>query len=178
MSAARTDTALPPVLGRNPAAGRGLASGTAATTAFGHGDDGLAGTDRAPDVPVERLAVSAYTVPTDRPESDGTKAWESTTLVLVEATAGGETGIGYAYAHAAAAHVAADLLAHTVAGRDALDVGAAGATSGRPTARPTSWAAAAWAPTPPRASPTPTGGRGTSPTSGSATARSSRRAAA
>jgi len=122
MSAAPT---LPPALGRNPAAGRGLASGIAATSALGYGPDGLGGADRQPDAPVERLAVSAYTVPTDRPESDGTKAWDSTTLVLVEATAGGETGIGYAYAHAAAAHVAADLLAHAVRGLDALDVGTA-----------------------------------------------------
>ena len=28
--------------------------------------------------------VSAYTIPTDYPESDGTIAWNKTTLVLVE----------------------------------------------------------------------------------------------
>src|SRR5436305_13333183 len=38
---------------------------------------------------VERVMVSAYQVPTDKPESDGTLAWDSTTLVLVEITAGG-----------------------------------------------------------------------------------------
>ena len=30
-------------------------------------------------VPIERLDVSAYTVPTDSPESDGTISWNSTT---------------------------------------------------------------------------------------------------
>jgi L-alanine-DL-glutamate epimerase-like enolase superfamily enzyme len=48
-------------------------------------------------VPVERIEVSAYTVPTDSPESDGTLAWDSTTMVLVEAGGGGETGLGYTY---------------------------------------------------------------------------------
>ena len=33
--------------------------------------------------PIRHLVVSAYTVPTDIPESDGTYAWGSTTLVLV-----------------------------------------------------------------------------------------------
>lgn len=47
---------------------------------------------------VEKLEVSAYRIPTDGPESDGTLAWDSTTLVLVEAHAGGQTGIGYTYA--------------------------------------------------------------------------------
>jgi len=52
--------------------------------------------------PVESLAVSAFTVPTDAPESDGTAEWDSTTIVVVEARAGGETGLGYTYAPAAA----------------------------------------------------------------------------
>ncbi len=46
-------------------------------------------------VPIERLDVSAYKIPTDAPESDGTYQWEATTLVLVEVTAGGRTGLGY-----------------------------------------------------------------------------------
>jgi RimJ/RimL family protein N-acetyltransferase len=37
---------------------------------------------------VIRLDVSAYTIPTDAPEADGTLEWTSTTLVLVEANAG------------------------------------------------------------------------------------------
>lgn len=41
-------------------------------------------------VPIERLGVSVYTVPTDFPESDGTYSWDKTTMVLVEASAGGK----------------------------------------------------------------------------------------
>jgi hypothetical protein len=33
---------------------------------------------------MHHLKVSAHTVPTDMPEPDGTIAWDSTTLVLVE----------------------------------------------------------------------------------------------
>ena len=62
-------------------------------------------TASADTVPVERIAASAYTVPTDQPESDGTLAWDSTTLVLVEVDAGGCRGIGYTYAGTAAAEV-------------------------------------------------------------------------
>ncbi|MFL5895959.1 MAG: enolase C-terminal domain-like protein [Thermoleophilaceae bacterium] len=42
-------------------------------------------------------------VPTDGPESDGTLEWDSTTMVLVEVSAGGQTGIGYTYADASVA---------------------------------------------------------------------------
>src|SRR2546430_967014 len=60
---------------------------------------------------VERLDVRACTIPTDEPESDGTLEWDSTTIVLVEAHAGGETGLGYTYCDAAAAHVVGSQLA-------------------------------------------------------------------
>ena len=49
------------------------------------------------DVAVERLEVSAYTVPTDSPESDGTFEWDSTTMILVEVHGGGKRGLGYTY---------------------------------------------------------------------------------
>ena len=52
------------------------------------------------DVAVERLDVSAYEIPTDEPEPDGTLEWESTTIVVDHAYAGGETGLGYAPAAA------------------------------------------------------------------------------
>ena len=39
-------------------------------------------------VPIDALEVRAYEVPTDAPKSDGTYEWESTTLVVVEITAG------------------------------------------------------------------------------------------
>jgi L-alanine-DL-glutamate epimerase-like enolase superfamily enzyme len=74
------------------------------------------------EAPVESLKVSAYTVPTDSPESDGTYAWDKTTLVLVEATAGSKRGLGFSYADLATACIVDELLAGIVCGRDALDV--------------------------------------------------------
>ncbi len=60
---------------------------------------------------IERLDVSAFTIPTDSPESDGTYSWDKTTLVLVEITGGGKTGLGYTYADAATAHLIVEMLA-------------------------------------------------------------------
>ncbi len=77
------------------------------------GDNGVA---------IDRLQVSAYTVPTDFPESDGTYTWDSTTMVLVEAYAGGKRGLGYTYADVATATLVKTLLADVVRGRDALAV--------------------------------------------------------
>jgi L-alanine-DL-glutamate epimerase-like enolase superfamily enzyme len=70
-------------------------------------------------VSIEQVEVSAYQVPTDAPESDGTLAWDSTTLVLVQVRAGGKTGVGYTYAGPAAAAVVSGKLAGVVEGRDA-----------------------------------------------------------
>lgn len=70
---------------------------------------------------IESLQVSAYTIPTDEPESDGTIAWDRTTLVLVEAEAGGKTGLGYTYADTATARLIKDLLFGKVNGGDAMD---------------------------------------------------------
>lgn len=72
------------------------------------------------DTPIDSVEVSAYTVPTDAPESDGTLAWDSTTLVLVTVHAGGQVGIGYTYAGTPVATVVKSVLADAVAGRDAL----------------------------------------------------------
>ena len=66
--------------------------------------------------------MSAYKVPTDSPESDGTYEWESTTMVLVEVRPGGKTGLGYSYADTATARLVRDLLAGVVEGRDAMAV--------------------------------------------------------
>ena len=71
---------------------------------------------------IEDLAVEAYTVPTDAPESDGTLEWDATTIVVVEARAGGHTGIGYSYADRSAAAVVAGVLRPAVVGHDALSV--------------------------------------------------------
>lgn len=39
-------------------------------------------------VPISRLEVKSFTIPTDFPESDGTLDWEHTTIVLVQASGG------------------------------------------------------------------------------------------
>jgi hypothetical protein len=71
-------------------------------------------------VPVERLDVSSYRIPTDSHESDGTLAWDSTTLVLVTAHADGYTGIGYTYGGPSVGTVVSGKLAGVVTGNDAL----------------------------------------------------------
>ncbi|HEX2566925.1 MAG TPA: enolase C-terminal domain-like protein [Burkholderiales bacterium] len=76
------------------------------------------------DIAIDGLAVSAFRVPTDAPESDGTLEWDSTTLVVVHAAGGGKRGLGYTYADTATAKLIADKLAPLLEGRDALDVGA------------------------------------------------------
>ncbi len=79
--------------------------------------------------PVDAIDVAAYTVPTDAPESDGTLAWGDTTVVVVQAEAGGVRSLGYAYADTAAAHLVADVLRPLAVGRDAWDVAGIWATA-------------------------------------------------
>ena len=74
---------------------------------------------------IDSVRASAYEIPTDSQESDGTLSWSSTVLVVVEVDAGGETGTGYTYAHQAAATLVTGKLAGIVEKRDALDVRAA-----------------------------------------------------
>ena len=73
-------------------------------------------------IPIEGLDVSAYTVPTDAPESDGTYSWEKTTIVIVEAHAGGKCGLGYSYADTATANLIGTMLETAVRGQDAMNV--------------------------------------------------------
>jgi L-alanine-DL-glutamate epimerase-like enolase superfamily enzyme len=80
---------------------------------------------------IERLQAAAHTIPTDRPESDGTLEWDSTTIVVVEAHADGRTGLGYTYTDAAAADIVTGKLAEAVEGRDALAVAVAHEAMGR-----------------------------------------------
>jgi L-alanine-DL-glutamate epimerase-like enolase superfamily enzyme len=71
---------------------------------------------------IEDITVSAYQVPTDKPESDGTLAWDSTTIILVEAAAGGETGIGYTYANKSTASFIQSALKNQVTALDCFDI--------------------------------------------------------
>src|SRR5581483_4473365 len=73
-------------------------------------------------IPIERVTVSSYTVPTSSPESDGTLQWQKTTLVLVTVRAAGQEGIGYSYADLATARLISTMLAEVVEGQDAMSV--------------------------------------------------------
>ena len=74
---------------------------------------------------VTGVRASALSIPTDRPESDGTLAWDRTGMVVVEVDAGDETGLGWTYAPSSAAVLVDELLAPVVEGRDALATGSA-----------------------------------------------------
>ena len=71
-------------------------------------------------VPLERVDVKTYTVPTDFPELDGTLEWDHTTLVLVVAAGGGKQGIGYTYADSATATLIRETLSPILKGMDAM----------------------------------------------------------
>jgi L-alanine-DL-glutamate epimerase-like enolase superfamily enzyme len=75
---------------------------------------------------IDRLEVSIYRIPTDRPEADGTFHWDSTTMVFVEAIAdSGARGIGFSYTAAAAGRLIQDLLAPAVIGHPIDHLGGA-----------------------------------------------------
>ncbi len=63
-------------------------------------------------------SVHVYTIPTDAPEADGTISWSSTTLVIVQLTAAGKSGLGYTYADTSTAVLARKLLNDVVDGSD------------------------------------------------------------
>jgi L-alanine-DL-glutamate epimerase-like enolase superfamily enzyme len=71
---------------------------------------------------VDEVSVAAYTVPTDALESDGTFAWDKTTMVLVEARAGGVGGLGYSYADISTALLIRDTLAKVVIDLDPMNI--------------------------------------------------------
>ena len=66
--------------------------------------------------------MSAYTVPTETPEADGTLAWNETTLVLARVAAWGVTGFGYSFADIATAKLIDAHVACNVIGRSAFDI--------------------------------------------------------
>lgn len=68
----------------------------------------------APEAALGAVRAEAFRIPTDAPEADGTFAWTSTTMVLVEVEAGGQTGMGYTYSDAGAAGLAAGALLKAV----------------------------------------------------------------
>ena len=73
------------------------------------------------ETPIGKLRASAYAIPTDLPESDGTMKWNSTTLVVVEVEAGARTGLGYTYTSAEITSLVEGKLSESVEGLDAMD---------------------------------------------------------
>jgi L-alanine-DL-glutamate epimerase-like enolase superfamily enzyme len=69
---------------------------------------------------VEDVTATAYEVPTDRAESDGTLGWDSTTIVVVEVAAAEVRGLGYTYGHQSITAVVGSKLSPLVVGMDAL----------------------------------------------------------
>jgi L-alanine-DL-glutamate epimerase-like enolase superfamily enzyme len=80
---------------------------------------------------VDRVEASAFTIPLEQSEADGTLRWDATTLVVVTVRAGDVVGTGYTYNAPATASVVADTLAGAVEGRDPMAVGAAWAVMAR-----------------------------------------------
>ena len=78
-----------------------------------------------PQAPIERVTASAYRIPTDAPEADGTLSWDSTTLIVTEVDGGGRRGLGYTYSDRCIVPLLQEKLARVVARADALDPPAA-----------------------------------------------------
>jgi L-alanine-DL-glutamate epimerase-like enolase superfamily enzyme len=69
---------------------------------------------------IEHCAVSAYRVPADSHESDGTLEWDSTTLVLVQLRTGKISALGYTYAHECCVPLIRDKLFPIIHGADVM----------------------------------------------------------
>jgi L-alanine-DL-glutamate epimerase-like enolase superfamily enzyme len=71
---------------------------------------------------IEHVGASAFCIPTDAPEADGTLSWDHTTLVIAEISAGNRKGLGYTYAAPEAAKLIESALARILCGENALDI--------------------------------------------------------
>lgn len=71
------------------------------------------------------ITAHAYKIPTDRPESDGTFAWDATTLIVVHVSAAGKTGVGYTYTDGCIVGLIEGKLAEALQEADAMDPPAA-----------------------------------------------------
>src|SRR5581483_3387760 len=77
------------------------------------------------------IDVSAYTVPTETAESDGTRVWDQTTILIIEPRAAGVRGLAYAYGDPAAARLILDTLEPAIRGCQAFALNDAYARMGR-----------------------------------------------
>ena len=75
-----------------------------------------------PENSIRSVDVSAYSIPTDAPEGDGTFQWNSTTVVLCELRSDDQIGLGYTYGNKATAVLAGELGESCLLGRSALDI--------------------------------------------------------
>jgi L-alanine-DL-glutamate epimerase-like enolase superfamily enzyme len=73
-------------------------------------------------LPIESVDASVYRVPTDGPESDGTLEWSSTTMVVAEIRADGDSGLGWTYGASAAGTIIAEMLAPILREEDPFDI--------------------------------------------------------
>jgi L-alanine-DL-glutamate epimerase-like enolase superfamily enzyme len=72
-------------------------------------------------VPIATVRARAFNIPTDKPEADGTIAWDSTTLVVVEISGGGMVGLGYTYSGGSIVNLIKGELSETIIGLDVFD---------------------------------------------------------
>lgn len=77
------------------------------------------------DGAVEAITATCYLIPTSSPEADGTLTWDSTTMIVVTASAAGQTGTGWTYGSAATRSVVTDTLAPLIEGRPAMEIAGA-----------------------------------------------------
>lgn len=71
---------------------------------------------------IRSVKPTAYRIPTDSPESDGTLQWEATVLVLVEIVCADVTGLGYTYGDITAVNVIREKFAPLVCGHEPFDI--------------------------------------------------------
>jgi L-alanine-DL-glutamate epimerase-like enolase superfamily enzyme len=74
------------------------------------------------EVDLRNLQVYTYKVPTSQPESDGTYQWDHTTAIVVEVTAGGNTGLGLTYGSESIADLIQNKFKSEILGQDAFDI--------------------------------------------------------
>lgn len=79
---------------------------------------------RSSDPKIAGTSATAFTIPTDAPEADGTFRWDKTTLVVIEIKCEEITGVGYSYTHKTAAPLARELMKEHVEGRSPFDTNA------------------------------------------------------
>ena len=79
-------------------------------------------TEEKVEIKLGNIKAKAYKIPTDKPESDGTIKWDSTTMIVVESEAAGYTGIGYTYTHSSAAELINDRLSGIIKNKNVMNI--------------------------------------------------------